>query len=315
MKSYSFSISSNLGRSLGFMKHSICIDGGGTKTSFTLYSPEGIELSKSVDQSIHLQQVEIEKAKKIIKNNIYILCNAVNLGIHQVVISAGLAGYGSNEVIRGRFDYVFEKLFPDNEVFLTSDGHIALLGALEGKDGILVIAGTGSIAYRLHQGKLTRTGGWGYLLGDEGSAYSISRQLLSIFTKQADGRLDKTRVYDLVKEVLNLDADFDLVKYINTVISGSRTDIAKISKINYQLALENDPYGIEIFYNAASELALHVKALANEEEEVIVSYVGGVFNARDFVLGPMSKMIGNATIVEPKNSPEYGAYLYYKSQQ
>lgn len=296
------------------MKHSICIDGGGTKTSFILYSPEGIELAKSVDETIHLQQVEYEDAKKIVQTNVRIIAKAANVSLSDVVISAGLAGYGSNIVIKEKFNLLFDEVFPNNKVYLTSDGHTALLGALDSKDGVLVIAGTGSIAFRLNKGELTRSGGWGFILGDEGSAYDIACKLLSTFTKQADGRLPRTSLYDGVMRILDLQDPYDLVKYVNTILKGSRNQIARISKVNYQLAMEGDPHAIEIFNEAAQELANHVNALVSEGEEVEVSYIGGVFNSKEFVLDPMSKLIGKAKLVEPKFGPEYGAYLFYKQQ-
>lgn len=294
------------------MKNSICIDGGGSTTSFILYSPEGNELAKSIDETIHLQYVAYDKAKKILSDNVRILCKSANIDVKDVVISAGLAGYGSNEVIKKQFDILFDEVFSDQEIYLTSDGHIALLGALDAQDGILIIAGTGSIAYRLKDKQLSRAGGWGYLLGDEGSAYSIALNLLKVFTKQADGRLEKTPLYDGVMRLLDLKDPYDIVKYTYTILQGSRKEIALIAKVNYQLALENDPYAIQIIEDATKELAAHVLALADEDEGVHVSYVGGVFNSKEFVLTPLAKMIGNNILVEPKNSPEFGAYLYYK---
>lgn len=294
------------------MKNSICIDGGGSTTSFILYSPEGVELAKSIDETIHLQYVAYDKAKSILESNIRILCKSANVNKDDVVISAGLAGYGSNEVIKKQFDILFDELFSNQEYYLTNDGHIALLGALDAQDGVLVIAGTGSIAYRLKDGELSRAGGWGYLIGDEGSAYSIAINLLRTFSKQADGRLERTALYDGVMKLLDLKDHFDIVKYTYTILEGSRTEIARISKVNYQLALENDPYAIEIFNQAASELAEHINALVDEDESVKVSYIGGVFKSEEFILKPLASMISNNELIEPINSPEYGAYLNYK---
>lgn len=295
------------------MKNSIGIDGGGSTTSFVLYSPDGKELAKSVDETIHLQYVPYDKAKSILLNNVRILCKSANLNVSDVVITAGLAGYGSNEVIKKQFDILFEEVFPNQEYYLTSDGHIALLGALDAQDGVLIIAGTGSIAYRLKDGELKRAGGWGYLIGDEGSAYSIALNLLKVFTQQADGRVEKTKLYDGVMRLLDLKEPYDIVKYTYTILQGSRKEIATIAKVNYQLALEGDEHAIQIYEDATRELADHVFALVEEDESVNVSYVGGVFNSKEFVLKPLATMIGNNTLIEPINTPEYGAYLNYKS--
>lgn len=296
------------------MKYSVCIDGGGTKTSFVLYDPKGNEIASSQDSTIHLLHVDYNEAYKIVKDNVLLVCKAAGISIHDVVISGGLAGFGSNAVIKERFSMLFKDIFPDVETYLTSDGHTALLGTLNGKDGILIIAGTGSIAYRLKNGIVQRSGGWGYLLGDEGSAYDIAKKLLATYCKQSDGRIPKTELHTIVKESLNLNEDFDLVKYIYTTLQGSRDKIAKISKIAYQCALRKDPYAIQIFDDAAKELAEHICALSKDEESVQVSYVGGVFHAQEYILEPLKKYIGKRKIVEPIHSPEFGAYLFYKSQ-
>ena len=70
-------------------------------------------------------------------------------------------------------------------MFLKSDVQIAIEGALDGQDGIVVIAGTGSIALSLKEGMLQRCGGWGYQLGDEGSAYWIAKKMLNAFLSRS----------------------------------------------------------------------------------------------------------------------------------
>lgn len=73
-------------------------------------------------------------------------------------------------------------------------------GALDGENGIVIIAGTGSIALALKDNIVTRCGGWGSQLGDEGSAYWIAKKMLSIFCQEVDGRLEKTKLYELIKK-------------------------------------------------------------------------------------------------------------------
>src|SRR5699024_11034486 len=77
-----------------------------------------------------------------------------------------------------------------SQVVADHDASIALLGALSGSDGVAVIAGTGSIAYGLSGEQSSRVGGWGYLLGDEGSGLWIAKQALQQVMQGYDGRLE-----------------------------------------------------------------------------------------------------------------------------
>lgn len=81
----------------------------------------------------------------------------------------------------------------------------------------MVIAGTGSIALSLKNNKLTRCGGWGYQLGDEGSAYWIAKKMFHTFCKETDGRLEKTVLYDLVMKECHLDIDYDIITFMNSL--------------------------------------------------------------------------------------------------
>lgn len=173
----------------------------------------------------------------------------------------------------------------------------------------MVIAGTGSIALSLKNNKLTRCGGWGYQLGDEGSAYWIAKKMFNTFCKEIDGRLEKTVLYDLVMEECDLDIDYEIITFMNSL---DRTSTASYAYINGLAANQGDPYAIEIYKQAALEIRSLIQTLLKEHHSTPrISYIGGVFeHASHYILPILNETIDN--LISPIHTPEYGAYKLAK---
>ena len=170
----------------------IGIDGGGTKTKMSLFNEEGLLCKEIVLPTVHILTQPKDKCIEILKNGVDQLdphCDA-KIGI-------GLAGYGQDKRIRNEIEDICSNAFGNRSFVLESDVRIAFEGALNGQEGIVVIAGTGSIAFSLKNNVMKRCGGWGYQLGDEGSAYWIVKKMLNVFCQEIDGRLPKTKLYNL----------------------------------------------------------------------------------------------------------------------
>ncbi len=297
------------------------IDGGGTKTKFTLYDEEGNILKEYIAGTIHIMQEDAEQIIKVLKASINYLVESEK----DVTIGIGLAGYGESYELTQKIEGLAEIAFEGYEYYLYNDAQVALSGSLNNEDGIIVIAGTGSIAMSKQNGVYKRCGGWGYQLGDEGSAYWISKKMFSIFCKQSDGILNKTKLYYTVKEDLNLKSDYDLIDYVN---NSDRCGIASLAKINGKLANNGDIYALEIYKDTAKEICELIKTLAKdfknektkderEEISVKVSYVGGVFNAKDILKKYIDEQLegSNIEFIDPMNTPEYGAFLLAKEEK
>src|SRR5690606_18298443 len=103
-------------------------------------------------------------------------------------LCAGLAGVG-NATERGIVEESLRRAEIAERVMVRTDGETALHGALGGGEGILLIAGTGSVAYgRAPDGRVERCGGWGMVVGDEGSGFAIGRASLTAALQSVDGR-------------------------------------------------------------------------------------------------------------------------------
>ncbi len=140
--------------------HIIAIDAGGTRTRFGLYDLEGKLLYQVEHPSYHPLVVGYQK-----------MAEGLKLGVDSclqqtqdtsVIISFGLAGYGQNPKIRVSIERALKRVFKEEKYLLHNDVECAMMAALQGKDGIMLVAGTGSIALRTHLGQRSRSGGWGY---------------------------------------------------------------------------------------------------------------------------------------------------------
>lgn len=289
----------------------IGIDGGGTKTKFVLTDENLNVIDECIEETCHFAQVGYDGMKKILSKGIHTLMNRNN--VDEVYIGYGLAGYGQEEHIRQKIEETVKEVSLNNRYILVNDVQSALAGALAGEDGIVMIAGTGSIAYGQKGNIKERCGGFGNLIGDEGSAFWLAKQMLSIFCKQIDGRLPKTPIYDILIKECKLKNDYDIISYVRDELKNERQKIAQLAIYAYKAAKLNDETMINLYDECAKELASHINTLYYkmfENEKVNVSYIGGVFKAEDFILKPLKKYLNsNLTLHYPKLPPESGVIL------
>ncbi len=298
------------------MKYFIGIDGGGTKTAFACYNEENTFISECVLPSCHVLQVDADRAVSILKTGVENLIAEIPEKDAQIYICAGLAGYGKNIALRKQIEAICSLSFTAYPYLIKSDADIALAGALNGEDGILVIVGTGSIALSQNRGKSSRCGGWGYMLGDEASAYDMAKQLFAAYTRQCDGRIPETILKSYVKENCGLSDDYDMIAYVSEVLGNARDKISKLSMLVYALAKQNEPCALEIYENAAKEIASLINTLAKAfEGRVTASYAGGVWNAKDILVDKVKCYLSEHVDFEsPKFDPSYGACILAKKQ-
>jgi N-acetylglucosamine kinase-like BadF-type ATPase len=202
-------------------------------------------------------------------------------------------------------------------VVVEHDADAAWRGAFAGREeagGILVIAGTGSIALgRTRAGAVARAGGWGYLFGDEGSAFWLARRALSL----AMARADRGAPSDLASEALRHFAVASLGAVAHGFARGTidRARIAAFAPRVCALAAAGDTQARVLVGDAAdalAELAGVVHARLGTAAPAAVSYHGGLFAAtalRDAWSAAVRSRIAGANVVAPVHEPAYGALL------
>lgn len=198
---------------------------------------------------------------------------------------------------------------------LTTDAWIALAGATGGAPGVMTISGTGSIALgRNGEGRTQRVGGWGYIYGDEGSGFDITRQAMRAALRQAEGWGPPTRLHDLLLEAEGA-ADANTLMHWFYTDAYPRVRVARLSRLVDQAAREGDTVALEILHNAAQQLATMASVVRERlfapEEPAVISYVGGVFQSeivRERYRMLVSLEDGNRCVA-PVHGPAEGALL------
>lgn len=164
----------------------------------------------------------------------------------------------------------------------TNDAEIALTGATEDKPGIIVIAGTGSMAYgRNAAGQTARAGGWGYIFGDEGGAFDLTRRALRASLRYEEGWGPATSLHGLLlKATAAPDAVTLLHRFYNDL---SRQFAASLAPLVIEAAERNDAVAVEIVQAAAGKLVWFVEGvyrnLFPDGRTVPVAHIGGVFQS------------------------------------
>lgn len=173
------------------------------------------------------------------------------------------------------------------DLIVENDGFAALLGATKGGSGILVIAGTGSIAYGINElGITARAGGWGYRVGDEGSGYWIGTQAIKEVLRAADGRTEPTRLTEYVLPHLGLANVEELFNWAYSA-SFSVEKTAEFSPLVCLAAEAGDVAAKRILQKAGEELSLAAQAvisklqLGNKPFTMILQ--GGVLQKHDLL--------------------------------
>jgi N-acetylglucosamine kinase len=200
-------------------------------------------------------------------------------------------------------------------LLVTTDAAIALAGATATGQGIAAIAGTGSIAYgRNAEGRRARTGGWGYIFGDEGSGFDIARQALRAALRMEEGWGPPT---GLRQALLNATGSRNANEALHLLYTGEwpRPRVAALAPLADAAATEGDAVAMGILNRAAIELAMLVAAVRSQlwkpGDAVEVAYIGGVFQSR-MVLERFRLLVelepGNRC-ASPRHGPAEGALL------
>lgn len=210
---------------------------------------------------------------------------------------------------------VLAELLDTGHLLVTTDALIALAGAIAGEPGVITIAGTGSIACgRNGAGAVARIGGWGYVFGDEGGGFDLTRQALRAGLRFEEGWGPPTSLAAALLDATGAADMNDLLHRFYT-LEWPRPRIAALSKLVDRAALAGDAVAREILHASAQQLAQLAGAargrLFRADELVRVAPIGGVFRSRllheRFRL--LVELAGVDQVIEPIYGPAAGALL------
>jgi N-acetylmuramic acid 6-phosphate etherase len=256
------------------------IDGGGTSTIAILADANGKQLGRGVAGPSNIQAVGVDGGLRALDDSIARAFQSANLPKSTVgSICLGLAGIDRQEGLDVIHGWANRQRVADR-VRVANDATLLLAAGTPEGWGLAVIAGTGSIAFtQTPAGTPGRCGGWGYLLGDEGSAYSLALNALRVACRSHDGVLPPTALIDLLVKKMNLSGPPD---FIPAVYRGAwdRSAIAGLAPLVLECAESGDALAKKIVTEQATELgrtaAQAVKAAGLHIQPVPVALAGGV---------------------------------------
>ena len=267
--------------------HVLGIDAGGTKTVCQLADGDGRVLAEARASGANLQAVGELEVEKVLHR---VMEDALARGpadagaprLAPAAICLGIAGVDRQDdavIVQG----IMRRIGYQARILVVNDALVALEAGAPGDAGVVIISGTGSICYgRNRDGEAARAGGWGYVLGDEGSGYWIGRAALRAVLREADRRGQKTLLTRLLLEHFGVAQAQSLIHEVyHTNLKPAA--IGALARCVHSAFQQGDAAAVGILRSAADELeasAMSVArrlALAGHEFPFILS--GGIFRA------------------------------------
>lgn len=291
------------------------IDGGGTKTLAMAADESGQILAQHETTASNPNVVGVEKSADVIAHLVTGCAEEVRCDVNEFrSIVMGIAGAGRDQDRKRLRDEVLTRLkgqAPSIEI--DTDARIALEGAFDGGAGVVVIAGTGSIVVGKNQrNEVLGVGGWGRILGDEGSGYYIGREALVAMTQHFDKRGDAGKL----KEVLARKFHWDSRDHIIAAIYRENFDIPSLAPVVIETAANNDVVSQRIIQRAATHLAEQASVIVRQMgilRKIGLVMVGGLVQPGSVYANVLQmklmKSLPQVEVRQQLHPPVYGAVL------
>jgi N-acetylglucosamine kinase-like BadF-type ATPase len=300
------------------MKFVIGLDGGGSKTACLLADLKGNELGEGRGGSSSLTHRSESEVRKAIADALEAALKAATLKESDrsncVAVCGGFAGAGRAST-DPQLEAILRDLLPSARVQVVPDYRIAFEAATQGRPGVVVIAGTGSIVYgRNAAGRECRIGGWGPDVSDEGSGFAIGREAVSAVMKACDGRLPPTTLRERVLAAWSVEDEEGLIERMRLdLAAGRRPSFAPLLREVVEAALAGDKVANTILERAATtlaEMAMHVGNRLKLKRGAVRAIGGVIHNSPQvqtiFTLTLLDRMPG-AEIESAMHAPVEGA--------
>ena len=273
--------------------HVLGIDAGGTKTVCFLADERGRVLAEARGGGANLQAYGELAVEKVLHA---VMEEAIGeRDLQPAAICLGIAGVDREAdaaAVRG----IMRRIGFKTRTLVVNDALIALVAGAGDRAGVVIVAGTGSIAYgRDSASRAARSGGWGYILGDEGGGFWIGRSALNAVVRQHDGRGPRTLLTEMILAEMQLGNPSELVRavYVDRL---NRYAIAAVAAVVQRAADAGDAVASEIISRAGIELsaaaASVITRLEMRGEQFPTLLAGGVFRGVPMLVSQVAAQIG-----------------------
>jgi N-acetylglucosamine kinase-like BadF-type ATPase len=262
--------------------------------------------------SVNPSTVGREEAKQRIQSAIQAALSEAKLTSDDVAaVAIGVAGADKSHSEQWLIE-IISGVLPTGIIVPSSDMEIALVGAHGKREGAIIVAGTGSIAYAIHRdGTSARVGGWGYLVDDTGSGYWIGREALRAVLLGFDGRGQTTDMTGPILAATNVQQPLDLIGWLYGSPAPRIRDIAGLAPVVLEYAERGDAVAGEIIEQAASELALLGSTVVRRVglPATAIAFMGGLLEHDNLLSQRLCALLGLSEIPKARHDPVMGAAL------
>ncbi len=285
------------------------IDGGGTKTDAVLCAGDGTVLSRRIGEASSPTSQSLERAEACLCDVLKALLSPYGgLAARLDGVFAGISGGGlkKHRLVLGA--HLCDRLTNARNVVSGSDSINAISCALGQEDGIVAISGTGSSVFARTEGRMRQVGGWGYLLGDEGSGYDLGRMALRAVLLAWDGRGGQTFLSELCAKRLGVPVQ----EGIETLYEGGRTLIASFAPCALEAREAGDEVAAVLCERAARGLLEAIVAAGRwvDLPRRPVAMAGSVWQSGGYFERQIGEWLGSGyELVRAQQPPVYGAVV------
>lgn len=295
------------------------VDGGQTSLKCVIMDAQAnLVAHGSSDGVVHLADARgAERLASALRQAVHAAWQRANLPpIPFEAAVLGLATVEDDSIEAQHATFIAREVLGVERVAVYSDAQIALLGAHAGKPGVIVIAGTGSHVRGINaKGEVARAGGWGWLLGDEGSAMWIGRAGVQAACHAVDGMGEPTQLVALLTTSLGLE-HFNHIKRVVYRGSFGAKEFAALAPIVDRAAQQGDSVALHILEEAGALLARQVHVVFERLDlppATPVAAVGGAFEHLTLLLPAFKRALAcqqpKTPVVNPEYPPAIGAAL------
>lgn len=298
----------------------LAIDGGQTSTKALVARLDGTVIGSgrgSASDHFHIEG-GIEKNRRGIRGAINAALSDAGASADQVVsIALGLTGCPpEGEPRKPVYDIVGEIVSPE-QIWIGADYITNLTGASAGGPGVVLVAGGGAIGYGVtSDGREAIAGGFGYLLGDEGSAFKIGVAAIQAASRAEDLRGEPTALEKIVRDYFEIPQ----VRAVTRIVyrAGFERDrISLLTPLVAEAANNGDRVASEILWSAGESIAEMALGIARQilepHERLDVYYTGGVFNIGDIIFSAIHGVLTEGwdtwSLLDPRFPPVVGGLI------
>jgi glucosamine kinase len=291
------------------------VDGGGTHTRVMIVDETGAEVATAEGPGSAIKPGASSHSAAVIRETVQKAY--ADLGDRPIrVLCVGVAGAGRDEE-RDSLQATLDADRIAGSVAVLTDAEIAIEDAFGAGPGVLLTAGTGSIAYgKGPTGVMARCGGWGPIIGDEGGGSWIGRRALGVAAASHDGREPESALTEAITSALSLES---LEQLIPWAASATPADFGKLAPVVLEVAATGDLRANSLVTLAVEELALHVRTLArklfsDERAAFRLAMHGGLLAPKSLLRRRLEQRLKSiapgASILTERVVPERGAVRF-----